>query len=63
MGEKQLENVRQKRRQNVDLWNALRFELKKHKPTFIKVKGHADNLYNNRCDELAKKAISDAGVK
>ena len=22
---------------NVDLWNALRFELKKHKPTFIKV--------------------------
>ena len=48
---------------NVDLWNALRFELKKHKPTFLKVKGHADNLYNNRCDELAKKAISDAGVK
>ena len=48
---------------NVDLWNALRFELKKHKPTFIKVKGHADNLYNNRCDELAKKAISDAKKK
>lgn len=44
---------------NVDLWNALRFELKKHKAKFVKVKGHADNIYNNRCDELARKAISD----
>ena len=48
---------------NVDLWNALRFELKKHKPTFIKVKGHADNLYNNRCDELAEKSHFGRGRK
>ncbi|MGI5824315.1 MAG: ribonuclease HI, partial [Bacillota bacterium] len=25
----------------------------------IKVKGHSDNEENNRCDELARKAISD----
>ena len=27
-----------------------------HKVTFIKVKGHSDNQYNNRCDKLAVKA-------
>ena len=29
----------------------------RHKLTFIKVKGHADNVYNNRCDALARAAI------
>ena len=29
----------------------------KFKPKFIKVKGHSDNEYNNRCDELARMAI------
>ena len=28
-----------------------------HKIEFIKVKGHSDNEYNNRCDELARNAI------
>ena len=28
-----------------------------HDVTFHKVKGHADNEYNNRCDELARNAI------
>ena len=28
-----------------------------HKVTFHKVKGHADNEFNNRCDELARMAI------
>ena len=28
-----------------------------HDITWIKVKGHADNEYNNRCDELAVGAI------
>jgi len=27
-----------------------------HKVQFIKVKGHADNEFNNRCDELVHKA-------
>ncbi len=42
---------------NIDLWLALLLEIKKHKVTWIKVKGHADNAYNNRCDALARSAI------
>ena len=30
-----------------------------HKVEFIKVKRHADNEYNNRCDELARNAIKN----
>ncbi len=44
---------------NKELWVTL-YELTKiHKVTFHKVKGHADNEYNNRCDELARAAISN----
>ena len=38
---------------NPDLWIKLIPLIEKHKVTFIWVKGHADNEYNNRCDELA----------
>jgi len=38
---------------NVDLWNDLINLNKKHAVTFIKVKGHADNEYNNKCDKIA----------
>ncbi|MBR0189421.1 MAG: ribonuclease HI [Clostridia bacterium] len=38
---------------NVDLWQALIPLIKKHKVNFIKVKGHSDNEYNNRCDKIA----------
>lgn len=38
---------------NPDLWQKLYELTLKHKVTFIKVKGHADNEYNNRCDQLA----------
>ena len=42
---------------NKELWQEL-YELTKiHEFEFIKVKGHADNEYNNRCDELARNAI------
>ena len=44
---------------NTDLWLALLLETKKHKITWIKVKGHADNEYNNRCDAIARKAIKE----
>ena len=38
---------------NVELWQQL-LDLKKiHKINFIKVKGHSDNEYNNRCDKIA----------
>lgn len=42
---------------NIDLWKALLYELKKHKYQIIKVKGHSDNIYNNKCDELAREQI------
>ena len=38
---------------NADLWKELLELTKIHNVTFVKVKGHADNEYNNRCDELA----------
>ena len=42
---------------NDDLWKEMYELTKVHKVTFTKVKGHADNEYNNRCDELAREAI------
>lgn len=42
---------------NVDLWEELIKLMQTHKITFIKVKGHADNEFNNRCDQLATSAI------
>lgn len=38
---------------NLDLWKKLLELNQKHTITFIKVKGHSDNEYNNRCDKLA----------
>ncbi len=38
---------------NVDLWEKLLVLTTTHKVTFIKVKGHSDNEYNNRCDKIA----------
>lgn len=42
---------------NKELWQELYELTKVHEVEFIKVKGHADNEYNNRCDELARNAI------
>lgn len=39
--------------QNVELWQELLELIRPHKVTWHKVKGHADNSYNNRCDKLA----------
>lgn len=38
---------------NPDLWQRLLPLLERHRVRFIWVKGHAENEYNNRCDELA----------
>ena len=38
---------------NSDLWKELISLTAMHNVTFHKVKGHADNEFNNRCDELA----------
>lgn len=42
---------------NKDLWIQLLKEKEKHKVNFVKVKGHSDNVYNNRCDKLAVEAV------
>lgn len=43
--------------ENKDLWERLIELTKMHDIKWVKVKGHSDNEYNNRCDELAKNAI------
>lgn len=50
-------NADKKEVKNQDLWKALLIELERHKVTFIKVKGHSDNEYNNRCDKMATSQI------
>lgn len=44
---------------NKELWQQLIELTKVHNVTFHKVKGHSDNEYNNRCDELARNAINN----
>ena len=43
---------------NKELWLELYDLLNKHDVTFVKVKGHADNVYNNRCDSVARGEIN-----
>lgn len=45
--------------ENIDLWQQIVKLTTLHRVTFHKVKGHSDNPYNNRCDELARLAIKD----
>ena len=42
-----------KDKKNVDLWKRFLLIYPKHKVRFVWVKGHASNVENNRCDELA----------
>ncbi len=42
---------------NVELWQQLLTLTSTHQVEFIKVKGHADNVKNNRCDALARNEI------
>ncbi len=42
---------------NKELWEELYNLTKKHDVEFVKVKGHSDNEFNNRCDYLATSAI------
>jgi ribonuclease HI len=47
---------------NTDLWQRLLLLCKKHHVKFKWVKGHADNVENNRCDELAVAAYKEPGL-
>lgn len=44
---------------NKELWQELLKLTEIHTVEFIKVKGHSDNEFNNRCDELAREAIKE----
>jgi len=45
--------------ENQDLWRNLLEAVRPHQVEWTKVKGHSDNVNNNRCDELARAAILD----
>lgn len=50
-------------KKNKDLWLHFHHLAKKHFLRFIWVKGHADNPWNNRCDELATAAADGPGLE
>ena len=47
-------------KKNKDLWMRYAELAKNHNIRFVWVRGHADNPFNNRCDELAT-AAADGG--
>ena len=47
---------------NKEIWEELYNLTKKHKVTFIKVKGHSDDELNNRCDELPRAEIEKLNI-
>ncbi len=44
--------------ENQDLWRRLGELAERHRVQWIKVKGHSDNFYNERCDLLARQAMA-----
>lgn len=46
-------NSNKKDVKNVDLWKELIALTNNHKVNFIKIKGHSDNDFNNKCDKIA----------
>ena len=47
---------------NIKLWKELLLLCETHKVNFYKVKGHADNELNNRCDKLATDEIKKHAI-
>ncbi|KYG71342.1 RNase HI [Roseivirga ehrenbergii] len=52
-----------KGKKNKDLWLRFAEVYKKHRVTFQWVKGHAGNIENERCDELAVEAAMGSDLK
>jgi len=48
-----------RKKENPDLWRRLLALLEEHEVKLTWVKGHADNPWNNRCDELAVEAMKN----
>lgn len=53
------QNSQKKPVENRDLWEELLRLSEIHQVVWIKVPGHRDNQYNNRCDLLARTAIKE----
>ncbi len=53
------QNSQKKPVENRDLWEKILLLSEKHQVEWIKVPGHRDNPYNNRCDLLARTAIKE----
>ncbi len=51
-------NANKKPVANKELWEQLIELCSYHKVKWIKVKGHSDNKYNNKCDEIARGEIA-----
>lgn len=47
--------------QNQDLWRDLIGLATKHEVEWLKVEGHSNDFYNDRCDLLARRAVPAAG--
>lgn len=48
-------------KKNPDLWQRFLRIYRRHRVRFVWVKGHADTVENNRCDQLAVAAANDRG--
>ena len=55
-------NAKRKPIENIEFWQRLINLNDYHNIEWIKVKGHADNEFNNRCDELARNEITKNSV-
>ncbi|MDN5362840.1 MAG: ribonuclease [Moorella sp. (in: firmicutes)] len=52
------QTINKKPVENQDLWQELLQLTAQHRVEWVKVRGHSDNAENNRCDELARAAIT-----
>ena len=57
------QNSDKKQVKNLDLWVEICELNRRFSPKYIKVKGHSDNEFNNRADELAVAAIKSNDVR
>lgn len=51
-----------KKKKNVDLWQRFLKIYPKHHVKFVWIKGHANNIENERCDRLAVDAAEGGGL-
>ncbi len=57
------EKMNFKKKKNPDLWIRFLKVFRKHSISFVWVKGHNNNVENERCDELAVGAAEGEGLK